>query len=170
MAHCTTLGRGQYSRHLQWILLFGWVIAMTASRTVMASPMLTVTSTEGTEAFTREQLVAMADRTIETATPWTDGIQRFLGVSAQKLLAQLDIPPKTLKVYALNDYWAHITVEDIERYNPIFAIKKNGQWMRVRDKGPIWVIYPLSENNLMDDEIIHSRMVWQANRVEVMDE
>ncbi|WP_108742975.1 oxidoreductase [Salinivibrio sp. PR5] len=143
---------------------------MTVSRTVTASPMLTITSKEGTEAFTREQLVAMADRTIETATPWTDGQQRFLGVSAQKLLAQLDIPPKTLKVYALNDYWAHITVEDIERYNPIFAIKKNGQWMRVRDKGPIWVIYPLSENDLMDNEIIHSRMVWQANRVEVMDE
>ncbi|OOF27523.1 hypothetical protein BZJ19_01740 [Salinivibrio proteolyticus] len=170
MANSTITGRAKYHHFFQWILIVGWVIAMTASRTAIASPMLTVTSKEGIESFTREQLVSMADRTIQTATPWTKGKHVFLGVSVQKLLAILDMPPTKLKVYALNDYWAEITIEDIEKYNPIFAIKKDGQWMRVRDKGPIWVIYPLSEENLLDSEIIHSRMVWQTNRVEILHE
>lgn len=92
----------------------------------------------------------------------------FLGVSTQKLLETLNRPKNSLKVYALNDYWAEIPTNDIDKYNPVFAIKKNGDWMRVRDKGPIWVIYPLTEFDQLDNEVLHSRMIWQANHVEVL--
>ncbi|KOO10870.1 oxidoreductase, partial [Vibrio xuii] len=57
---------------------------------------------------------------------------------------------------------------DIEQYNPIFAVKKNGDVMSIRDKGPVWVIYPLSQFDEMNNEVLHSRMVWQVRSVEIV--
>ncbi|WP_025739420.1 hypothetical protein [Salinivibrio socompensis] len=137
---------------------------------VEARTMLTVSGDVTKQTFTRTQLIQLADRTIKTQTPWTEEEQVFLGVSAQKLLETLNKPAHSLKAYALNDYWAVIPTDDINKYNPIFAIKKNGDWMRIRDKGPIWVIYPLSAFNQLDNEVLHSRMAWQVNRIEVLKE
>ena len=128
---------------------------------------LTVTGMANTQQFSLEQLNQNADEEVVTATPWTDGQTTFKGISAQKLLALTGGSQSNLKVIALNNYWAVIPYSDIEKYNPVFAIERNGQEMSVRDKGPIWVIYPLSKFNEVSNELLHSRMVWQVNRVEL---
>ncbi|WP_108744111.1 oxidoreductase [Salinivibrio sp. MA440] len=156
-------------RSTHFLLIATVFLALLASR-VEATPMLTISGDAAKQTLTREQLIQLADRTIKTQTPWTEGEQVFLGVSAQKLLETVNKPAHSLKAYALNDYWATIPRDDIKKYNPIFAIKKNGDWMRVRDKGPIWVIYPLSAFSQLENEVLHSRMAWQVNRVEVLKE
>ncbi|QSA20017.1 oxidoreductase, partial [Vibrio furnissii] len=65
-------------------------------------------------------------------------------------------------------YWSTIPYDDIEKYNPLFAVKKNDDVMSVRDKGPIWVIYPLTEFNELNNEVLHSRMVWQVSQIETL--
>nr|WP_242413537.1 oxidoreductase [Salinivibrio kushneri] len=156
------------SRYPNLLILFALLCLMLVSHGVKARPILTIYGDVAKQSFTREELMQLADRTIETKTPWTEGKQVFLGVSAQKLLKTHDKQGHALKVHALNDYWSKIPTDEINKYNPVFAIKKNGEWMPIRDKGPIWVVYPLSEFNQYDNEILHSRMVWQVNRIEVL--
>lgn len=157
------------SRYTNLLIVFALLCLMLVSHGVKARPILTLYGDVAKQSFTREELMQLADRTIETETPWTEGRQVFLGVSAQKLLKVYDKQGHELKVHALNDYWSKLSTDEINKYNPVFAIKKNGEWMPIRDKGPIWVIYPLSEFNQYDNEILHSRMVWQVNRIEILE-
>lgn len=161
--------RSHTKRSTLFFLIATASLVLLTSR-VEATPMLTISGEVAKQTLTREQLIQLADRTIKTQTPWTEGEQVFLGISAQKLLEKVNKPAHSLKAHALNDYWATIPTDDIKKYNPIFAIKKNGDWMRVRDKGPIWVIYPLSDFNQLDNEVLHSRMAWQVDRIEVLKE
>ncbi|WP_282176382.1 oxidoreductase [Vibrio nereis] len=118
--------------------------------------------------FSLEQLLTHADKEIVTDTPWTNDKTTFIGVSAKEILKMTDTDQASLKVTALNDYWSTIPYSDIEQYNPIFAVKKNGDVMSIRDKGPVWVIYPLSQFDEMNNEVLHSRMVWQVRSVEIV--
>lgn len=129
---------------------------------------LTVTYKGQQTFFTLEQLSPYIVENISTETPWTQGKNEFLGISAQSLLKLYHLPHSDLKVSALNHYWSVLPSEDIKKYNPLFAVKKNGELMSVRDKGPVWVIYPLSDYHELHNEILHSRMVWQVSSIEIL--
>ena len=44
----------------------------------------------------------------------------------------------------------------------------NGDVMLVRNKGPLWVVYPYDENPEYRSEVIYSRSIWQLDRIEVI--
>ncbi|MCW0470047.1 hypothetical protein OH492_17340 [Vibrio chagasii] len=46
-------------------------------------------------------------------------------------------------IVALNDYKVAVPKEDFDDYQPIIAIKQNGEFMSVRDKGPYWLDLPV---------------------------
>jgi hypothetical protein len=52
----------------------------------------------------------------------------------------------TVQALALNDYSTDIPMEDFEKYNVILALKRDGEYMPVRDKGPLFVVYPYDSN------------------------
>ncbi len=69
---------------------------------------------------------------------------------------------------ALNDYAADIDLSDIEKYQPIVAYWQDGKPMRVRDKGPFWLIYPQSSfPKELNIERYHSQMVWQLKQIHI---
>ena len=58
-------------------------------------------------------------------------------------------------------------VADFARYPVILALKADGQYMTVREKGPIWIVYPLDQNPALRSDTIKSRMVWQLKALVV---
>ena len=72
-----------------------------------------------------------------------------------------------LSVTALNDYTTEIPIEDFTKYNVILAIKMNGQYMRVRDKGPLFIVYPYESNKELDNQVYYSRSAWQISKMVV---
>jgi hypothetical protein len=40
--------------------------------------------------------------------------------------------------------------------------------MSVRDKGPLWVVYPFDDVPAYQSETIYSRSIWQLDRIEVV--
>ncbi|MDC0611824.1 oxidoreductase [Vibrio sp.] len=116
--------------------------------------------------YTLDDLTQMSDTEFKTETPWTAGKTDFSGVSLKKLAQQHNISSGTFKVIALNNYWSEIPYSDIDNYDPIIAIKKNGKFMPIRDKGPLWIVYPLSQKGEVNNELLHSRMVWQTSKIE----
>jgi hypothetical protein len=69
---------------------------------------------------------------------------------------------------ALNDYKATIPFSDLDEYPVLLALSQNGAAMSVRDKGPIWMIYPDPEPS---GEFVHqhrnAKMVWQLERLQL---
>ena len=51
---------------------------------------------------------------------------------------------------------------------PIVAYRMDGETMSVRDKGPLWIVYPYDSDADYRTEVIYSRSIWQLDRIEVI--
>ncbi len=117
--------------------------------------------------FDRQMLEELGMTTVETATPWTEGVTRFEGVPARRLLEAVGATGSSVFATALNDYAVEIPVSDFMQHNVILAIKMDGKYLSVRDKGPIFVIYPFDSEPELRNDVIYDRSIWQVNRIEV---
>lgn len=108
-------------------------------------------------------------RRVETSTIWTEGKQVFEGVSLSVLVEALGLEGMTLRASAVNDYAVDIPMSDAIEGGPIVAYLLNGAEMSLRDKGPLWIIYPYDENADFRTEVIYSRSIWQLNRIEAIE-
>lgn len=125
-------------------------------------------SAENTAQLDRTMLHEMPQRTIETTTIWTSGMQTFSGVDLHDLLAALGVTEGTIRVVALNDYAVEIPVNEIEAGGAMLADLRNDVPMTVRDKGPLWIVYPYDQSAMFRTEVVYSRSVWQVDRIEVL--
>ncbi len=117
--------------------------------------------------FDLAMLEALGTLTTVTATPWYDGAHSFTGPLGVDLLKAVGAHGTTLKVTALNDYVTEIPVEDFERYPVLLATRLDGAAMSVRDKGPIFVIYPFDDAPELNNETYYGRSAWQVKSIEV---
>ena len=117
--------------------------------------------------FDRAMLEAMPQHSFTTITPWTDGKHQYQGVLLHQLLKQLGADGDRIEARALNDYFATIELEPIADYPVLLAMQVDGQPMRVRTKGPLWILYPLSDYPELDTKQHHVGMVWQLDRIKV---
>lgn len=122
-------------------------------------------STGDTAEFSIGKLEALPHTTIETATPWHDGKVTFEGVLLSDLMNRIGAEGVNAEVTALNDYRAVIPVSDFEASKPILAYKANGQYLTIRNKGPLFIIYPYDDHPEMKTEIFYSRSVWQVRTI-----
>ncbi|MBO9451943.1 molybdopterin-dependent oxidoreductase [Tropicibacter sp. R16_0] len=118
--------------------------------------------------FDLEELSAMPATTVKTTTIWTEGEQSFVGVSLAALLDHVGATQGTIQAVALNDYAVKIPTTDAVENGPIVAYSLNGAEMSVRDRGPLWIIYPFDENETYQSEEYYSRSIWQLDRIEVV--
>ncbi|MBF8223114.1 putative pterin-binding protein [Halomonas sp. 328] len=117
--------------------------------------------------FDREMLEALPWHSIETSTPWTDGISHYRGPLARALLAALGAQGKRVTVTALNNFMAEIPVSDFHRHPVLLAMEQDGERMAIRDQGPIFVLYPFDQDPSLHNETIRFRSVWQVQRMMV---
>jgi hypothetical protein len=125
------------------------------------------TNSSGVAAFDREMLESLGLETITTATPWHNGVVRFEGVSLAKLMDTVGAKGKTVRAIALNDYTTTIPLEDFAKFGTILAMKRDGQYMPIRDKGPLFVIYPYDQDSSLKSQMYYARSAWQVKRLEV---
>lgn len=117
--------------------------------------------------FDREMLEQFPQTQVVTLTPWTDTLHRYDGVLLTDLLDQLQAEGNRVVAKGLNGYQAELNMEILSKYPVIIAIKTDGEYMRVRDKGPLWLILPLSDYPELDTTLFHEDMVWQLHELVV---
>ena len=117
--------------------------------------------------FDREMLLALGPRRISTPTAWTDGVKSFEGVLVRDVLTRVGAVGRVIRAQAVNDYQISIPREDFETYDVILALRMDGRDLTLRDKGPIWIVYPRGEHPELDDAQFNSRWVWQLRSLEV---
>ena len=129
---------------------------------------ITNTNAGETAEFDRAMLEAIGTVTFETETMWTEGVQTFTGVELSDLLSVLGVNGSQLRASAVNDYAVDIPTDDAVEGGPIVAFLRNGERMSLRDKGPLWIVYPYDSSPEYRTEVIFSRSIWQLDRIEVL--
>lgn len=122
-----------------------------------------------TAVFDMAMLEAAAGRSATMRTPWADGKTTFEGPFLRSILKMVGAHGKSLKITALNDYASDIPIGDATDYDTILATKLNGKHMSVRDKGPVFLVYPFDTNDELYNEKYFSRSVWQIKSIEVIE-
>ena len=146
--------------------LFLFLGLAISAQGVSAQTLLTVTHEGQVIEYDIDALETLGSVTIETSTIWTDGPQTFTGVPLASLVAELALEDGVLLASAINDYTVEIPISDAVGGGPIVAYLNNSELMSVRDKGPLWIIYPYDSNPAYQSELIYSRSIWQLDRIE----
>src|SRR5258708_2760784 len=103
----------------------------------------------------------------QTSTPWTDGRPVFEGVLMRVLLDNVGAKGTTVTAVALNDYKVDIPIADFAQYPIILAYKMDGQELKVRDKGPLWIIYPQDDFPDLKNKQTQAKWVWQIKELRI---
>lgn len=96
-----------------------------------------------------------------------EAVRHVRGVKVDDILQHAGLVGPNLHVVALDGYAVDLPREDFSKYDAIFATEVDGRKLSVRDKGPAWIIYPVSDNNELDDPLYEARSVWQLKTVTV---
>ncbi|MBR7654342.1 oxidoreductase [Brucella oryzae] len=123
------------------------------------------TNVGDTAQFDRDMLEAVGLETVETANPWYDGRVRFEGVSMDKLMTVVGAKGTKVTAVALNDYVSTLPMEDLKKFNVILAMKRDGNYMAVRDKGPLFIIYPYDSDPQLQSQTYYTRSAWQVAKL-----
>jgi len=122
---------------------------------------VTRTNAPGRADFDLEMLAALPQRRLVTRTPWHQGAQVFTGPLLRDVLAQAGADGTLLIAVALNDYRCEIPAEDTRQFDVVLARLQNGEPMRVRDKGPLFIVYPYDTDAKLRSDRYYARSAWQ---------
>lgn len=126
------------------------------------------TNVDGTAQFDLAMLDQLPRRDVTTETPWYDGVHTFDGALLSKVLEAVGAHGKALRVVAINGYEATIPMDDVDRFPVILATRLDGKLLSIREKGPIFVVYPFDLNADLYNEVYYGRSVWQVQAIDVM--
>lgn len=123
--------------------------------------------------FDMAMLARLPHRKIRTATPWYKDPHEFSGPLLRDVLvaaapAALTAANTRLRCTALNDYKVEMPLDDIRNFDVIVARLLDGATMGVREKGPLFVMYPFDEQPQLRTSLYFSRCIWQLRSIELM--
>lgn len=124
-----------------------------------------VTNAEGKALFDRAMLEEIGLVAIETTTPWFDGSVKFEGVPAHRLMEIVAAEGTEVVAVALNDYRTIIPIADFREHGVIVALKRDGEYMSVSEKGPLFIVYPYDSDPHLQSQQFYARSAWQLARL-----
>ncbi len=132
--------------------------------------LLTVVVAAQVCSFTLADLDALPQKSIVTATTWNLQAAHFTGPRINDVLhsCKKRIRPPQLRFVALNDYAVNIPYTDLKNWQPILASRINGKTFPVSQKGPLWVMYPVSDFPELQNLETDSKLIWQVTRIEAV--
>lgn len=117
--------------------------------------------------FDRAMLESLPQVTVVTSTDWTDGTPTFTGPLARDVLSAAGVSGTIVDAGALNDYHVTLPAADFEDWDVVLAMTMDGEDLSVRDKGPLWIVYPRDEHPELANPEINSRWIWQLQSLKL---
>ena len=116
--------------------------------------------------FDKEMLESLGHASIKTTSQVSDIPQLFEGVPLRAVLERVGAKGKAIRASALNDYVDILPFEDL-KFEPLLAMRVDGRALTMRDKGPLWIVYPRDDYKALQDVRYDSRWVWQLNKLHI---
>lgn len=117
--------------------------------------------------FDMAMLAALPQHSFTTRTPWYKEAKKFTGPLLRDVLAAAGAQGKTLKAVALNNFKVEVPVGDAQQFPVIVARLMDDKPMAIRDKGPLFIIYPFDSDIALQSALYYSRSAWQLRTIEV---
>lgn len=119
--------------------------------------------------FDMAMLAALPQHRIVTQTPWYSKPRSFSGPLMREVLAAAGaMGGERARLVALNDYRVEIPLDDVRRQDVILARLLDDKPMSVREKGPLFVMYPFDREPQLRTSLYFSRCVWQLKSIELL--
>ena len=136
-------------------------------------PILTVSGTiaeknAGDKArFDMKMIEALPQHSFTTSTPWYDKPVKFTGPLLSDVLAAVRASGTRIEAVAINDYKISIPMSDAAEHGVLVARLINDQPIPVREKGPLFVVYPFDKSAELRTSKFYERSIWQLKELEV---
>ena len=117
--------------------------------------------------FDMAMLAALPQFSFTTHTPWYKTAKKFTGPLLRDVLAAVGATGKTLSAVSINDYKVEIPADDANKFSMVMARLMDDQPMPLRDKGPLFIIYPYDSSEVLRSERYYSRSAWQLRSLVV---
>ena len=116
--------------------------------------------------FDMKMLEALPQHSFTTHTPWFDKPVKFTGPLLADVLAAVQASGTTISAVAINDYKISIPFGDT-RHKPIVARLLDDKPMAVREKGPLFVVYPFDSSTELRNSVYYERSIWQLKALDI---
>lgn len=149
-----------------WLASLLWLTATMA----FASDdlFLTVLNGDETQGYSLEDIDKLKQVAIVTSNDFVDGEKKFEGPLARDIVLRIGGDQmSTIRLIAANDYEIEVDASEFFAYDVILATRMEGELFPRRTKGPIWVIYPMSDHPELQDSSFNKRLIWQLIRIEI---
>ena len=152
----------------------GLHMAARALEPPTALPVLSITgklrspNLSGAALFDMAMLERLPQTSFVTQTPWYAQARKFTGPLLRDVLGAAGAQGTGLRAVALNDYRVDIPSEDVHRFDVVLARLLDDKPMPVRDKGPLFIIYPFDQHSQLRNAVYYSRCAWQLKAIEVL--
>lgn len=87
------------------------------------------------------------------------------GPLMRDLLTYFGATGQSVDMAALDGARIEIPVSDFHTYDAILATDVNGKRLSVRERGPAWLVYPLTDNPELDNPVYEMRSLWQVKTI-----
>jgi hypothetical protein len=132
-----------------------------------AAPALELVGPTERVALSLDELAAMPQTTVATENEFTDGVVAYRGPLVRDVLSRLGLDAlDEVRFVAANDYYVDIPTSDFTEYDVILAMEADGERLSRREKGPLWLMYPISDHSELKNPIYLRRLIWQVVRIE----
>ncbi len=122
---------------------------------------LTIKTANNEYKLSQDELKELTGSSLTTVTPWTDQPNVYSGISLADLLAHYQISATTAKARALNDYQVEINLHQALSAGAFIVSHVDGEPMKVRNKGPFWIIFPWSRQPDLIERKYQDWSIWQ---------
>lgn len=122
-----------------------------------------------TAVFDLQMLEEIDGREAVIRTPWTPANSKFSGPFLRKVLEAVGAQGKSLRFSALNGYEVVIPFNDATDLDVILATRMNEKALSVREHGPVFLVYPFDQKEMLYNEKYFARSIWQIASVVVED-
>ena len=119
--------------------------------------------------FDMAMLERLPQQRIVAETPWYNKARSFTGPLLRAVLAAAGAAGgERARRVALNDYRIEMPLADARKHDVIIARLLDDKPMSVREKGPLFVMYPFDREPQLRSSLYFSRCVWQLRTIELL--
>lgn len=123
---------------------------------------------QGTEAvFSMAMLTELPQTTFTTKQTWYPDKVVYTGPLLRDVLAAAGAKGTRIMAIALDGYKSELPFDDAFQHNVIVARLRDGKPMPIRDRGPLFIVYPQLDKPELQSQMYNNRSVWQLKRLEV---
>lgn len=117
--------------------------------------------------FDMKMIEALPQHTFTTSTPWFDKPVKFTGPLLADVLAAVKASGTSISAVAINDYKITIPAADAAKFKVIVARLIDDKPIPVREKGPLFVVYPFDSSAELRTSTYYERSIWQLKALDI---